>query len=227
MIGLGRIYIFLILAGVLFGSAAVAVVKKSVLPSDRLEYLTVEVNGTPVRVSSGQELVVVEGDQLRLLDPVLRDPSKKVESVNWIGYRSKSGRSNDDRGQVLHTERDLIKKWALGPDKNRYKVKIGSAKTRHGEVWLKVIRPELEYLKVKINESFRLLRDGEVLRVSALDDFKIVEAQTNISDQNERVSVQIMPVEETGKIQSLKFYNIQLLLAGRVFAKIPMQVESP
>lgn len=202
-----------------------AVTEKVVIPSDRLEFFVVDINGKPQKVKNGDELVVVTGDVIEVKEAVLRDPNRKVESVNLVGFQSlQATRKGEDRGFAVRTDRDLLKHWSIGKRGDLYKISATSGLNTHGEAYLRLIAPKIKFAELTVNGKKRLIREGELLRLKKTDQISINDVRTNIEDDREKVDFQIVTIDDLA-LPGVKLFEIKFSRAGSIFARIPMQVE--
>ncbi len=198
------------------------ILAKSAVP---LEYITVEVNGALKKVAVNRELAVVEGDQLLIKSAILYDPRISAANVNLVGFVSPIvKRSAEDRGVKISTSTDLMKKWSVDPEGELYRVEAFTGKHKHGQVFLRVLKPVLKYVEVLINGEPKILREGEFLTVKATDTFKVKSVKSNIENDHEEVSFQMVPMAPELELSGKKFYEIRFTRNKKVFAKISMQI---
>jgi len=198
------------------------ILKKSRVP---LEYVTMEVNGQLQKVSADQELAVVMGDEVIIKSAMLYDPQVSVSNVNLVGFVPRAEkRPAEDRGFKIRTSRDLLKKWSIGERGDLFKIEAFTGKDKHGNVFLRVLKPVLKYVEVSINGVSKLVREGDLLTVKAADKFKVKNVVSNIENDREAVSFQVIQINPELDLSGRKFYELRFTRNKKVFAKVSMQV---
>ena len=183
---------------------------------DVLDYVLVEVNGASRVVKNGQELAIVRGDTLVIKEAVLRNQAISPKEVQVVGLmRSRQGRS-EARGLTFQT-RDLASRLSEAGKGQVYAVFARSKKLLHGTVYIHIQEATLRYAEVLINDSRRILRDGETLKLSSKDMFKLNKVVTNL-DRDDGVVFQI--AEGSRGERAIRF-----LRHGVAFATIPLIIE--
>jgi hypothetical protein len=183
---------------------------------DVLDYIVVDVNGVSRIVKNGQELAIVRGDALRIKEAVLRNQAISPKEVLVVGLmRSHQGRA-DVRGLLFHTK-DLASRLSEDGKGQVYAVGVRSKKILHGMVYVNIREATLRYAEVFINDTRRILRDGETLRLSAKDMFKLNKVVTNL-DRDDGVVFQIAEGSHGGRA-------IRFLRHGVAFATIPLIIQ--
>jgi hypothetical protein len=181
-----------------------------------LDYLFVEVNGASRTVKSGQELTIVRGDSVLIKEAVLRNHSIPPKDVQVVGLmRAHHGR-NDARGLTFRTK-DLASRLSEEGNGQVYAVIVRSKKVLHGTVYIRIREATLRYAEVLINDTKRILRDGETLKLSSKDMFKLNKVVTNL-EHDDGVVFQI--AEGSHGERAIRF-----LRHGVAFATIPLIVE--
>jgi len=217
--------ILCVVCGVTTGALAVEPSKILEKSRSSLEYVTLEVNGQPQKVAADKELVVVSGDEVIIKSAVLFDPKVSASNVNLVGFIPNSEkRPAEDRGFKIHTSRDLLKKWAINEEGNLYRIEAFSGNEKHGSAFLRVLKPVLKYVEVSVNGEQKLIREGDLLTVKASDNFKVKNVVSNIENDREAVSFQVIQVNPELDLSGRKFYELRFSRNKRIFAKIPMQV---
>lgn len=181
-----------------------------------LDYLLVQVNGAPRMVKSGQELTIVRGDSVLIKEAILRNQTIQPKEVQVVGLmRTHHGR-NDARGQIFRTK-DLASRLSEEGKGQVYAVIVRSKKLLHGTVYIKIREAALRYAEVLINDTKHILRDGETLKLSSKDMFKLNKVVTNLEDED---GVVFQIAEGSHGERAIRF-----LRHGVAFATIPLIVE--
>lgn len=188
-------------------------------PQKRLEYLIVEINGSRRLVSDRQQIEIVRGDTIKVIDAVLADPTLRVQYINVVGFRNPPDNGRD-RGYHIDTDRDLLPGFSLHGRGQRYSISIGSGKKIHGEVFLSLLAPVLRFAVLQVNASKSLvLRDGETVQVGVNDKLKIAKVSTNFSTTTDLTFNIYRP-----RFAADKKYEIRFERRKKIFARIPLLI---
>jgi len=153
------------------------------------DYFLIDVNNNRLVVFPEEEINVVKGDEIKIIDI---SPSLKSHgniSVNFYGYEPPD-KSAEDRGYIINTQKDLLPFYSLDKKGEKYEIRIERRESGFLEIFEKVyvtiIEPKLEYIVLISNEDEKLwFYDGEVLKASYNDCVKIVDVKTNIPSDDE------------------------------------------
>ncbi len=151
----------------------------------RVSYFCVRVNDRTYVVEPGEELTVMRGDKLTLLDPKtnLDGESEKTMRVDLRGFQAESSPYPvEDRGHVIDTDKDLQAKY--GTPRGDLTVYALQAKLNNrvfGQSFIAVARPKLEYLVLRgsVGAGF-VVRAEDRLEVPADEVIRIVDVRTNL-----------------------------------------------
>jgi len=153
----------------------------------RVQYFCVRVNDKTFAIEPGEELAVIRGDTVVILDPrtnLDQDEERDVR-IDLRGFQADSSPYNlEDRGHRINTATDLQEKY--GQARGRQIVFPLQAKLNNkifGEGYLVVTEPRLEYLALKESQggTFVVYPDDKlVLPENTL--VEIVDVRTNSYD---------------------------------------------
>ncbi|MBW1675790.1 MAG: hypothetical protein JRJ79_04135 [Deltaproteobacteria bacterium] len=125
---------------------------------------------------------LVRGDRLEIVDVTtnLAGPSEIV--VNFKGYvGDRKNNTGEDRGYVIHTGRDLWKRYSLAGQGKKYQVVVTRDNTVMGRLFVELAEPELDYIILQVNHGVkRCLFPGDSLSIDSKDIINIVDIKTNI-----------------------------------------------
>lgn len=161
-----------------------------------LDYIVIEINGERKILKKGQSLTFIKGDKIKLVSSHLKNSSETVEETNVVGFRNPIDRRlRNDLGFEIDSNTNLHNnQWAVNESGDLYVIVASSKKTLHGISYLKRIVPRLKYVDIQVNDKTRVVRDGELLRVSPSDEFKVERFVTNLKN-NEEVTFQIVSMK--------------------------------
>jgi hypothetical protein len=196
-----------------------------------LSHVTVQVNGESLAIRAGDQLDLIAGDILRLKGAALgTSPSRPLRvSLNFIGVPGRDPvRLWDDIDQDINTATDVIAAHAISRAENKYLVRAEVSGTTIGVVYVRISPPRLAFAEILVNGQVRVLRDGETLRIAPSDQVKLNRFESNISNPAE-VGFRFLQSTGSGAFAKggLKTpYEFVFSRGGRVFARIPVRVES-
>lgn len=183
-----------------------------------LQHLLIEVNGALHTVRSGEALRIIRGDHLKIVGGVLKDPSKKIDAVNVIGFNHRKSKSGDDRN-IEFSSFELQERWSENKDAKNWVVIATTGNETNGFVYLTMVEPVLNFAVLDINGKEVVLRDGEPFVGKADDKVKVKRVATNVAG-NENVMVQMIPVKGRSGEYEMRFLRDKL-----IFARLPLKLE--
>lgn len=194
--------------------------------ADDLSYVMFDINGVRRIIKPQQTLQLVRGDRLRIVEAGIVGREKLAKRVNLVGFHDERySKIGDDLNVDVNTDRSLLRGYAQGEFKNIYRVVASSGVIDHGQVYIQVLKPELRFVTVLVNEEERVLREGNLLKLTSKDIFKVKTVNTNVSDQDAKVTYEVRPMTGMKQLKQVSFYVIQFKRNGRDFAEIPVQIE--
>ena len=195
----------------------------------QLEYVEVEVNGEPVKVSNGGSLKVIVGDQLKIRSAQLSDHKSSPEVLNFRGYWHRDRpHLSDDRGFLIRTDTDLLSKWSVDAKGETYFIIARSKNEEHGRIRVEVSPPLLESMVLEINGMQRTVREGEKLHLTRKDKIKLVDVKSNVRVMGDDMTFNLVPIvhDKTTAVRATdKMYEMQLKRKLKIFARIGVVLE--
>jgi hypothetical protein len=195
---------------------------------DALSHVVFEVNGERAIVDRDGLLSVVQGDKVTIVEAYLTDRKRVPEHVNLIGFSSDPTKLTEDRGSPFSTLKGFDPKWTVDDDKTVYSIAVTTKKILNGAVFMKIARPTLKFADILVNDSIKVMREGETLVLGATDKVKVKNVVTNL-EKNDDVDFEIIKTNdqdlESRHIRKATAFEIRFSRQGQVFAKIPMLVE--
>jgi len=191
-----------------------------------LNFVELQINSRPVQIKNGQTLHVVNGDQLKIIDGYLNQAGKKPLNVNFIGFNNSGvNRAGEDRGILIPmTRAGVLYGWATGPDRNRFKIVADTGGSRHGQVYIEITEPRLNYAQIKVNGTTSVYRNGDEIFLKNTDKWQVLSVKTNVSD-NKLVEYKIHDLGK--KSAKSKYYRFHLVFSRgkKSFARLSINVE--
>jgi hypothetical protein len=194
--------------------------EKESIAAGKFERLAVEVNGIRKLLDAEQSVQVVQGDLVTVLDGwVFEGKSEKVDAIDIVGFSSKiNDTKKDDRGFVVDTARDLQKKHAIGPDKNRYELRGLHKNKVVARIELIVEKPRLDSFDITVNGVARKIQNGETLSLKKSDNIVVTSIATNVlgNENITHVLREVTPKKSDAK--ELVFFRSRI-----EFARVPIR----
>ena len=172
-----------------FGSIPIMVGEKPVSQSDRtsimmtpdkIDYFSINLEGREALYPEGGTCDVIKGDILKIVDVFPR--SLRDSTVNFKGFvGDRVNNTGEDRGYDIDTGKDLLERYATGEKGNNYQIVVTKDDKEIGNLNIRLIQPEMNYLVLKIdNKKHVLLRPGESVTLSSKDNILLEAVETNL-----------------------------------------------
>jgi Carboxypeptidase controlling helical cell shape catalytic len=151
----------------------------------RVQYFSVKVNEKTFVAEPGEELTVMRGDTLTLLDPSTNLDSGETRAlrIDLRGFQVQSS-PLEDRGRHINTTTDLQEKY--GRRRGSATVFPLQAKLNNkviGESYIVVAEPRLEYLVLRESQGNPFVAyPGDKLELPTNALIKIMDVRTNVPD---------------------------------------------
>ena len=186
----------------------------------QLDYLVVEVNGERRLMMAGAQIEIVRGDKLKVISAVLKDRRQQVQYVNIVGFKNPPD-NGKDRGYMVNTDKQLMPYFSQRGEGRVYAIVVGSSDKIHGEVFYRLLDPQLRYAVLRVNDSKSLvLRDGEPVRVALDDRLTIKNVSVNFT-QRKGLTFDIYR-DPNAAVQ----HEIRFARDDKIFARIPLQITA-
>ncbi len=145
-------------------------------------FFKTKINGKEHLFMNHARANLIKGDRFELLDVTtnLAAPSEII--VNFKGYvGNKKNNTGEDRGYVIHTGRDLWKRYSLSGHEREYEVVVTRGTTVLGRLLVELTQPKLDYVILQVNHGVkRCLYPGDSLSIDPNDTVNILDIKTNI-----------------------------------------------
>ncbi len=155
----------------------------------RVTHFCVRVNDRTYVVEPGEELTVLRGDKLVILDPKtnLSEEDEKGMRIDLRGFQAKSSPYPvEDRGHLIHTDRDLQDTYGQvrGPV-TFFMLQAKLNRKVFGQCYIAVAEPRLEYLVLKGSRGAGfIVNSGDKLEVPRDEVLRIVDVRTNFREDS-------------------------------------------
>lgn len=153
----------------------------------KLDYFVVETKGHRILLSDGETLDLVKGDKLKIVDILPPFPGESGITVNFKGFVGDwKNNTGEDRGYVIDTGADLIKRYSLQKKGELYKIIASKGDHVIGQMVIRLTPPRMDYLILKINDHKHVyLRPEDAVSLSKKDKICLQEVQTNLYNKRD------------------------------------------
>ncbi len=150
----------------------------------KVEYLVIRKNKEFELLKANHTLHVIKGDVLVITDILGKIPNKKALTVNFVGYRGGNKKNlEEDRQLPIHTDTDLVEKFAMNKEKDLYQIYIKSKNAKVAYFYIKILPPQFGYLLLQRNKGNKIALYGkESIKLKRSDTIKILDIKTNIQN---------------------------------------------
>ena len=104
--------------------------------------------------------------------------------ANFKGYvGDRKNNTGEDRGYVIHTDRDLWKRYSLDSEKEKYQVVVtqDNDETVLGHLYVELVEPKMEYVILQVNGGTKqCLYPGDSLTIDPKDTINVLDIKTNV-----------------------------------------------
>ena len=186
----------------------------------QLDYLIVEVNDARRLLRAGSQVEIVRGDKLEVVAAVLKDRHQRAQYINIVGFKN-SLDNGKDRGYLVNTDQQLLPYFSQRGEGLVYAIVVGSGDKIHGEVFYRLLEPQLRYAVLQVNDSRSLvLRDGEPVRVALDDRLTIMNVSVNFTPR------QGLTFDIYRDLNAAVQHEIRFARDAKIFARIPLQITA-
>jgi len=165
---------------IVLGAAALQNHTVSALPG--VLFFKTKINGKEQLFMNNATANLVRGDRLELVDVAANLADSSEILVNFKGYvGNRQNNTGEDRGYVIHTDRDLWKRYSLESSREKYQVVVTHDETVLGRLFVEVEDPRLDYVIIQVNGGVKqCFYPGDSLTVDPKDIINILDIKTNI-----------------------------------------------
>jgi len=181
---------------------------------DRIEAFIIETRGNKLLVANGGTLHLVKGEKLKIIDvlPILpRSSGIKVNFKGFVGDRRYN--TGEDRGYVIDTGKDLIKRYSLKRKGESYRILVTWQNKIIGRMRLKLSEPRLDFMVLKVNGRYKLFVGPEDrIPLSLKDKVCLEEIRTNLPGGNDGIHLSLNGRKwRLGEVKALRdlFHNLR------------------
>ncbi|HVO85100.1 MAG TPA: hypothetical protein VMU60_11820, partial [Syntrophobacteria bacterium] len=152
-------------------------------PANTLGFI-VRVNGRQYYYENGDRVPLVIGDRFEVVDVVLPKEIRRKVAVNVRGYvNDPLKNTGEDRGCVIDTGKDLIRRYSVDREGRHYLVLVESDR-EIGRLHLMLEPPQLHYLAACIDgKEKRWYQAGETIQVRRQQTLQVVDIKGNTAPE--------------------------------------------
>ncbi len=177
-----------------------------------------EINGERRLLTAGTQAEIVRGDTLKVVAAVLKDRQQQAQYVNIIGFKNPPD-DGKDMGYLVNTDKQLLSDFSQRGEGRVYAIVVGSEDKIHGEVFYRLLDPQLRYAVLRVNDGKSLvLRDGEPVQVALDDRLTISNVSVNFTPRR-GLTFDIYRHPHAAVQHEIRFAR-----NDKIFARIPLQI---
>jgi len=143
-----------------------------------IEAFRIALDGRWTWLQPDETLRVLWGDELLLDDPLAA--STEGYKINFRGFVGNQSRNDgEDRDYPIHTAHDLLQRFSLSPDSERYEIRAELGGNIFARAFVEIVMPQLEYVLLQPGYGPLLaLANGDTLDVGSTSSLKVIELVT-------------------------------------------------
>jgi len=147
-------------------------------------FFKIRINGKEQVVCNYGHAKLVKGDTIELVDVMTGVEDLSDLTVNFKGYVGNPNKNTgEDRGYVIHTARDLWKRYSLNKDGKTYQVVATWNGNTVGKLFVDLEDPSLKYIVLSLgNGSMHCFFPGDTALVTAKEPIKLFDIHTNVEE---------------------------------------------
>ncbi|HAJ27170.1 MAG TPA: hypothetical protein DCG53_08000 [Syntrophus sp. (in: bacteria)] len=151
-----------------------------------ITYFRLKVNGEEKFLPNGAHLDIIRGDAIELIDVGVTSGASADIAMNFKGFIGDAKHNKgEDRGYIIRTDKDLIKRFSIAANGQRYQIVAEKKDKVLGQMFVDLRDPVLEYVVFQIGDGEkRCLYPGEKITCRPGQALKIIDIKTNVSKNN-------------------------------------------
>ncbi|MBN2516046.1 MAG: succinylglutamate desuccinylase/aspartoacylase family protein [Deltaproteobacteria bacterium] len=154
----------------------------TITKNPRVVYFRVRINGEERYFPNGTHVDVIKGDYIELIDAGTTPESYPGIVVNFKGFvGNRTVNTGEDRGCIIHTDRDLWKRYSLYKKGRIYQVVVERGISIIGRLFVDLKEPSFHYIVLQINgREKRCFCQNESIAINRDDTIKLIDIKTNV-----------------------------------------------
>jgi len=165
----------------------------SIKGASRVKFFIVEIENQRHLTANGECLEAFDGDLVKIVDIITEGgPRARDLFVNFKGFVPRGIKNvGEDRGFVIHTAKDLLKRYSLSKTEKLYAVVVEKKSKIMARMTIRLNKPKMDYVILRQNGESRLcVYNGEALMVKPGDQFQVLDFKTNVAPSS-RIKIKI------------------------------------
>ena len=145
-------------------------------------FFKIKTNGEERLFVNNASVKLIKGDRFELVDVTTNLAKPSAITVNFKGFvGSRKNNTGEDRGYVIHTDRDLWTRYSLEGKGEKYHVVVSHNDTALGQLFVELAEPKFDYIVAQVNGGVkRCFYPGDSMSVGPNDTIRILDIKTNI-----------------------------------------------
>ena len=160
--------------------------KQTTADKPHINFFRLKVNGEEKFLPNGAHLDIIRGDTIELIDVGVTAGASAEIAMNFKGFIGNAKiNKGEDRGYVIRTDRDLIKRFSIAANGQRYQIVAERKDQILGQMFVDLRDPVLEYVVFQISDGEKkCLYPGEKITCRPGQSLKLIDIKTNVSKNN-------------------------------------------
>jgi len=144
-------------------------------------YLVLELNGNIEIFNNVNEIHIVEGDILKIIDTVPSSKNNDYVRINFYGFVPKDYKNNaDDRNVSINTGKDLLQQYSEDGQGSIYRIRVEEGNNILSIFRIVLQKPKLKFIKIKNNNIVFNVKNGDTIKFKANEKIEIIDADMNV-----------------------------------------------
>ncbi len=162
-----------------------------------IEAFRIALNGRWTWLRPEETLRVLWGDELILDDPIA--PATGSYKINFRGFvGNQNNNDGEDRGYTIFTAHDLLQRFSLSPETERYEIRAELGGTIFARSFVEIVVPRLEYVLIQPEDGPILaLTEGDTIDIGPTSSLKVIDVVT-IPRDSDPVTVDLRRLTGSG-----------------------------
>lgn len=147
-------------------------------PQGNVSGFLVEVDGNPATISPGEELSVLQGSLLTIVDlesdggPL---PEGTVMNLKGFVTQGAGGNTGEDRGSIVNLGKEMLRAYSEGGRSEVYAINAEHGKTILAACSLRIVQPVLDSVTVRFDGKTTILRSGSRTAIAPGTKVEVLE----------------------------------------------------
>jgi len=145
-------------------------------------FFKIKSNGQERLFVNNTSVKLIKGDRFELVDVTTNLAKPSAITVNFKGFvGNRKNNTGEDRGYVIHTDRDLWTRYSLEGKGEKYHVVVNHNDTVLGQLFVELVEPKFDYIVAQVNSGVkRCFYPGDSMSVGPNDTIRILDIKTNV-----------------------------------------------